>query len=158
MRPPISKRKIKLIKSFMTLVLLLPLTAGFAAISPAKAHSIYKQFQKTTTISLPPLTIASNKEANAFWTGSFVIITRGMLNFANNSDELSLIIGHELAHWRGTRGELNADIRGFLYSKEAGFNPCRGLSIVQRFNNKKSASHPASAERHRRLMTYCRGV
>lgn len=45
-----------------------------------------------------PVGILNSADVNAFATGKAVFIHAGMLRFAENDDELALVIGHEISH------------------------------------------------------------
>jgi predicted Zn-dependent protease len=45
-----------------------------------------------------PVTLNNSDALNAYADGHKVVITRGMLRFAKNDDELALVISHEIAH------------------------------------------------------------
>ncbi len=48
--------------------------------------------------------LQNDDQVNAFADGNRIIITTGMIRFAENDDELALVLGHELAH--NTMGHL----------------------------------------------------
>ena len=45
-----------------------------------------------------PLSITPAPEVNAFADGDHIFVTQGMMDFAKTDNELSLVVGHELAH------------------------------------------------------------
>lgn len=45
-----------------------------------------------------PIAFDPSNEINAYADGSAIYMTKGMLNFTNNDDELALVLAHELAH------------------------------------------------------------
>lgn len=45
-----------------------------------------------------PAVVVNDPNVNAYADGNRIIITTGMLRFAENDDELATVIGHELAH------------------------------------------------------------
>ena len=45
-----------------------------------------------------PIALGPQQTINAFADGRQVVITRGMVNFTRNDDELALVISHEMAH------------------------------------------------------------
>lgn len=45
-----------------------------------------------------PITLGPQQTINAFADGKQIVITRGMVNFTRNDDELALVISHEMAH------------------------------------------------------------
>ncbi len=55
---------------------------------------------------------------NALADGNNVILTRGMLRFVENDDELALVIGHELAH--NSRGHIAAQTKNALLGRLIG--------------------------------------
>lgn len=60
-------------------------------------HATY-QGQKAKLCNFPVMIDNNDKEVNAFTDGKKIVISRAMLNFINNDNELALVIGHELAH------------------------------------------------------------
>jgi hypothetical protein len=42
--------------------------------------------------------VVAKDQVNAYANGKFVVLTTGMMRFANNDDELALVVAHELAH------------------------------------------------------------
>jgi len=53
-----------------------------------------------------PVAVVKNDVVNAYADGEKMMITTGMLRFAQQDEELALILGHELAH--NTRGHIAA--------------------------------------------------
>lgn len=45
-----------------------------------------------------PITLRPEQIINAFADGKQILITRGMVNFSRNDDEIALVIAHEMAH------------------------------------------------------------
>lgn len=45
-----------------------------------------------------PLSIISDPAVNAFADGNQIVVNQGMMDFVNTDDELSIVVGHELAH------------------------------------------------------------
>lgn len=106
------------------------------------------------TLVLDP-SVYPNAESSYFK----IAITKGMLTFVRNNNEMAMILGHELAHYAlGHNGsnhanEYSADMLGAKYMSASGYNLCSGAMVIFRFNDEASKSHPASAERYRRLTT-----
>lgn len=113
---------------------------------------------------------------NAYATGRSIIVTTGMMTFAND-EELALIIGHELAHnthghvpkivintiagfGKGTfarKFESEADYVGLYYSARAGYpienakSFWRKLARVSVKSMDKPSSHPITPDRYVRI-------
>ena len=70
-----------------------------------------------------PIKLSKGDAVNAYADGDQIVITRGMLRFAQNDSELALVIGHELAH--NVMGHIDSKminaIPGFLLDLAAGF-------------------------------------
>ena len=59
-----------------------------------------------------PINVATGDDSlNAFADGKQIVITKGMMRFVENDDELALIIGHELAH--NNMGHIRAKTTNF---------------------------------------------
>ncbi|AEV24530.1 MULTISPECIES: M48 family metallopeptidase [Rhodocyclales] len=52
-----------------------------------------------------PVTVVDNDAVNAYADGKQIILTSGMMRFAQDDNELGLVLGHELAH--NTMGHLD---------------------------------------------------
>lgn len=59
-----------------------------------------------------PVVLAEMDEINAFADGERVYVTSGMLRFAEDNDELALVLAHEMAH--NTRGHVEAQQTNIL--------------------------------------------
>lgn len=122
------------------------------------------------------LKLAYSPAINAMATGRSIVVTSGMMDFAND-DELAMIIGHELAHnnlshirkiiqnrillfglANATRQfECEADYAGLYYMARAGFNIDVAAPFWRRYAQlsisslTEAKSHPITAERFARL-------
>jgi len=45
-----------------------------------------------------PVLVADNQEINAYTDGRKIVVSRGMLRFARDDDELAVVVAHEMAH------------------------------------------------------------
>ena len=85
-------------------------------------REILKEIIKMFETGEPPINISESDAVNAFADGNQIVVTRGMLRFAQDDTELALIIGHELAH--NVMGHINSKminaIPGFLLDLAAG--------------------------------------
>lgn len=114
---------------------------------------------------------------NAYATGKSIVITSGMMKFAETDEELALVIGHELAHntmkhirksitnavlsgmaHRYTRPfEGEADYVGLYYLVRAGYNPrdveaiWRRMARVNPRSVARSKTHPKFPDRFLRI-------
>ena len=74
---------------------------------------------------------------------NILVLTKGLLKFLRNQDELSFILGHELGHIKVhdtlgpayvTKGEeAAADVMQIPWMHQAGFNPLAGANVMTRF-------------------------
>ncbi len=132
------------------LLCLIPLLS-WASVSLNKVKQVYTQLLKyNSEIKGPSLLKLDLPEINAFnyKSGQLIVITKKMMNWIRNKDELALILGHELGHnkWHT---EARADEYGAKYSIKAGFNYCRGALIFKRSLMKYGdyPIHPTGASR-----------
>jgi len=58
-----------------------------------------------------PVTVVMEDSLNAYADGTAIYVTKGMMRFTENDDELALIIGHELAH--NTMNHISAKTQNF---------------------------------------------
>jgi hypothetical protein len=138
------------------------LVVGFVYINPVnamtfpQAQRIYYTVAQKNGIRPPKLILNPTREVNAMYTGAYVVVNQGMLNFVRNESEMALVLGHELGHYTGNHWESNypneyaADRAGFTYSIRAGFGGCKGAAILLRFG-KASKDHPSGRDRYNRL-------
>ena len=86
---------------------------------------VVKRGDEERTIAVPPeracsykADIAPSAVVNAFADGATVKVTRGMMDFVKNDEELALVVGHEMAH--DFRGHLDAKRQNELGGRIAG--------------------------------------
>ncbi len=60
-----------------------------------------------------PVGLSPKPEVNAMADGKRVVVTRGMVRFAEKDSELATVIGHEMAH--NAMGHIDAKIGNFLF-------------------------------------------
>lgn len=137
---------------------------GFAVLSCSpcnamtfqQAQRVYYQVAKSSFTRVPKLVLNPTNKVNAAWTGHYVVVNQGMLNFVRNESEMALVLGHELGHWSAGHwgsnyaNEYQADKLGFNYAVRAGFGGCKGAQILLRFG-KASKDHPSGRDRYQRL-------
>lgn len=123
------------------------------------------------------LRLSQTAVINAYADGRHITVTSGMMNFAEDDDELALIIGHELAHntmghirktignyiisLGGTRYtrpfESEADYVGMYYMVRAGYDPegvedfWRRLALTNPESVGRAKTHPTYPNRYLRL-------
>lgn len=99
--------------------------------------------------------------AYAKWWTREVIITTGLLEFAESNDEIATIIGHEIGHIvlmlglgdfdRGPETEYKADKLGIIFADAAGYKGCMVANfhwrLFQTFGDHLPSSHPQPTER-----------
>jgi len=132
--------------------------SGFAsATTKADAIQIYNKIVKASGMTrYPQLKFSSDKEINASATSYAITINQGMLN-ATNRNELALVIGHELGHYKlrhrtsTPSNEYSADALGWNYGVKAGYNMCSARSLFKKFKQYASKTHPHPKDRAKRL-------
>lgn len=123
------------------------------------------------------LRLSGSSAVNAFADGRNITVTSGMMEFVKSDDELSLIIGHELAHntmrhirksignyilsFGGTRYtrpfESEADYVGLYYMVRAGYSAQGVESFWQRLAKvspkgiNRAKTHPTFPDRYLRI-------
>jgi predicted Zn-dependent protease len=121
------------------------------------AEEVYKQLViKNHVMPLPKLAYWPNDQVNAFCDSDAqtIVLTRGILKFVQNKDQLAMVIGHELGHCilhhpiSTPRNEYIADRMGYWLSQAAGYNVCKGVEVLKNLNDPASATHPASINRY----------
>jgi len=121
------------------------------------AQQIYNRIAQANGFSVPPLRLEYNQDVNAHAGWGAVYLNSGMLKYVRNDDELALVLGHELGHyklghWRSTpANEYAADQQGAYYMSKAGYKICRGAQALRRFHSPASSTHPDSNSRYHRL-------
>lgn len=128
------------------------------AMSFSQASKVYDQIASSNGFRIyPRLILSPSKQVNASATALRITVNQGMLNFVRNSNEMAMVLGHELSHYslghaRSTpSNEYAADSLGARYAAKAGYNRCDGALVYLRFHSKGSATHPPSDLRYKRL-------
>ena len=141
----------------LTLLLFL-YTISSQAMSFSEAQYLYAKIKIANGITNAPILKYSNSgKVNANSNFFAITLNKGILNFVHNESELAFIIGHELAHYKlGHMGssynnEYAADALGVTYSSNAGYSRCGGASILLRFHDYGSKTHPDSDKRYYKL-------
>lgn len=146
-------------------------TARFIALSTAAAASgtIALQLADGNTRRVDPETVCASPallirspEMNAATDGNAIAITTGLYATLRSSDELAVILGHELAHdllghtgsgWRADPSrEIEADRKGLELAARAGFDIRAAPALWSRLNTTGVAggiarTHPSGPER-----------
>jgi hypothetical protein len=120
-----------------------------------------------------PLVIDNSSEMNAHNDGTKIVIYRGLIDIASNTDEIALVLAHEAAH--GMLGHLgalntnvpseiavleaNADKYGAFLMMRAGFDICKGRELFKywsdTYGNALNQDHPPFSYRHQELDVHC---
>lgn len=113
-----------------------------------KLHTIYNKLWAVTGQAQMriPLIISENPSENAYNYGFKIFLFRGLIN-SSTDEELTLVLGHEIAHGvldhfhygedtplgvlQGLEG--NADKMGALYALKIGADVCAGRGIFKRW-------------------------
>ena len=122
------------------------------------------------------LIIVGTDGINAFTDMKHVYVTKGLLDVVASTDELALVLGHELGHikdynalsdverakWflgdykQSQAHERVADEYGLLYANKAGYKGCAGAEFFFKLLNRYgeipyNSTHPTNASRLSRL-------
>lgn len=141
----------------MKIFLLLLISFNSYAMSFKHVQQIYIRIALANGFNVPPIFLEYNSNVNAHATWGGVYINSGMLSYVQNDDEMALVLGHELGHyklghWRSTpKNEYAADYQGSIYMARAGYRICRGAQALRRFHSPDSDTHPASEKRYHKL-------
>lgn len=161
-------------------ILVLAFTSAFPMqqnyVSEIQARQIFAHLIEVNHLQTIPFHISNsgpvcgNNSSNAYYS-SFtddVTLCRGMISPlgempVHNTDELGLILGHELGHRAPNvakldlmHNELGADAQGKIYAGNAGYNICHGALWLKNtgaggydYNDagQKVSYHPSGAER-----------
>ena len=139
--------------------ILLCIVIGHAfAMSTSETEHIYTKIVKANKIVIAPILLFNNDaEVNASSSGLRITVNKGMLEFVRNQDEMALVLGHELAHYRlghsesTPANEYAADRFGASMENRAGYNSCLGALVIYRFHTGTSSTHPNSYSRYAKL-------
>jgi len=143
-----------------------------------EVSEIYVKVKSVTEVSnrVPKLCawtgMYSLMSVNAFTTGHGIYMSYASM-MSLSTDELALIIGHEMAHGilhhtdneykvfidnHSNEDELMADNMGAFWANKAGYNVCKGRELFKKFgDNSLNGSHPPNRYRYENLEHYCRG-
>lgn len=144
-------------KKLLITIILLFFSITSDAATFQQAQEIYQKLIKNNHIGGPILVYSNSMVVNAYTNSKSIKITRGMLLFVQNRDELALILGHELAHYNlhhpgsTPKREYEADHLGGVYMSHIGGNICHGAEVIKRFHDNGSNTHPPSNLRYLQL-------
>lgn len=111
-------------KLFIALFCLLSLNS-FASISKQQTQQIFDRLISANHISATLQFDDSDEDINAYGEIGHVLVTKGMLNYADAS-VMVYVLSHELGHATGHIPELEADIVSGRIGAVAGYNVCPG--------------------------------
>ncbi len=150
-----------LINTFVIIsgITILMISGNTYAMSFSQAENIYTKITNANSVPVHPRFIYSNSRVvNASSGGFRITINQGMLSFVGgDSNQMALVIGHELAHYKLGHGsstpsnEYAADRLGAQYMQHAGYNKCAGAVFLKRLSGGDSSTHPASYKRVKAL-------
>lgn len=128
-----------------------------ASVTEKDVREVYKKILDNNLIIFrPPLYIEDNDDINAYTDGKEIVIYTGLMK-AVNKQQLALVIGHELAHYKlwhngsNWHNEFEADEYGAIFAKTAGFDVCKGRTLFKLFKSGFSLTHPPSMSRYVRV-------
>lgn len=122
---------------------------GWAGQTVKDVKRIYEKLVRANRLHAVPILVVDGP-VNAYYDGSRIVVYTGLLNWVKNSDELAIVIGHELGHMKW-KTEQRADEYGALYTRAAGFNYCRGAQVYKRMGSGDMPIHPPGADRYKAM-------
>ncbi len=138
----------------------------YSHVSVAQTAIVYKKLVNMYQLNKKPnLYIENDNDIQAECDGTNVYITRGMLKFLKNKDELAVILGHELTHYKyqyshvfgSWNEEYRADHGGLYLAGKLNhkYNKKRSLALFRSFmrtiGDYDSNSHPSWSKRYNKL-------
>ena len=108
-----------------------------------------------------PLLLVKDSDPNASYNENlggkqWIQVNTGMLSFAKDENEIAMILGHEIGHWKlQTENETRADEYGAQLIESKGFDRCDGIQVIWRFHDNGDKEHPPSAVRYKHLAGGC---
>ncbi len=131
-------------------VLLFCAVTASAAVNKGEVKRIYNRIVKANGLKAVPIYVVNYPIVNAYYDGEKIIVYTGLLKFVRNTDELALIVGHELGHMKW-HTEQRADEYGALYAIKAGFKYCRGAQAYKRMGGGDMPIHPPGKDRYKAM-------
>lgn len=142
-----------------------------------RLSEIYSKIKSVTEVSnrIPKICTWTETDSifsiNAFTTGHGIYISYASA-IGLSTEELALIIGHEIAHGilhhtdneyqtfvknYSNEDELIADNLGAFWANKAGYDVCAGRELFKKFGgNSLNGSHPPNIYRYENLKHYCK--
>ncbi len=111
---------------------------SYASVSHKQAVKILQNLVKQNHITyVHHLKVVPDKDMNAWvhFGSDTVYITQGILD-AGTTDEIALVLGHEVGHLGYGASEDRADWVGTSYTENAGYNACAGRNMFKKFLKK----------------------
>lgn len=124
-----------------------------------------------------PLTIDPSDTINAYATTTGITLYQGMIDMAENDDQIALVLGHEIAHVISkdtttteegdnvyhrslliSVAEARADKLGAVYVMKAGYDVCEARELWSKFAKTGDylfSDHPGYAYRYHELNINC---
>lgn len=107
------------------------------------------------------LVILPNADLRAYTNHRHIYMSQGFLDFLKSTDELAVILGHELGHIYQSHtfrtplepiaAEAESDRLGYLWASNAGYNACAisetFLRMGNTYGNHKTKTHPTNLSR-----------
>lgn len=147
----------KFLKRVLFTILLI-ITGDASAMSMQHTSQIYNRIVQSNGFRIAPRLIEdSSNDINASSGGFRIIVNNGMLKFLNDDNQMALVLGHELAHYKlghshsSISNEYAADHLGAIFMQRAGYNKCQGAIFFKRLPYGDSVDHPASWKRIKAL-------
>ncbi len=123
-----------------------------------------------------PISVIESPVVNAYATSTEIVVYTGLLKTLRNTDELALVLAHEISHkvlghveptldfpinevYYIQTKEAEADKYGAVLALRAGYNVCTGREFWKRFAHTLGeyldSDHPTSAYRYDQLNINC---
>lgn len=145
-----------MIKKIILFSLLLLAKPSYSSVSALQAKKVWRELGQKSI----KLLIINTNRINAFADprGS-VFITKGMLRYLNTESDLTMILGHELAHLTrcgigGKKNELCCDEYGYRLAKLKGYKNPEKLFLrnIRELGKGGDKEHPTWAQRYDNLI------
>lgn len=146
----------------MSIVGLLLISSYSQAATCSDAKRVFDKLSNETRLHPRFQCLRQDDVVNAYATLNAVMITTGMLKLIQYDDEIAVVLGHELSHYRhrdakyGGKAyfELRSDKEGYNLCKRSGYRKCALLFIRMTaiFEDSYDEVHPRWSYRYKRVI------